>query len=108
MRSLRITLVRKSQVFTEVRDALLHLGYEWLYGDLSSLRITAMKKERKTERLLHIDLHVLGADILLEWEVRTVGLELKKHRKNALEEALFERRLREQLRDKNGQAGAVA
>jgi hypothetical protein len=108
MKTLRLSFMKKRVAFDEVKKALEARGFELLDGDLTSQHITGLKKEQGVERLLHIDLQTVQADVQLQWEVRTVGLELKKHRKNRIEEALFERKLRHQLMRSNGRAEAAA
>lgn len=100
--------MKKSAAFDEVKKALDACGFELLDGDLTSQQLTGLKKEHGVERLLHVAMYVINTDVRLEWEARTVGLELKKHRRNKMEEVRFERKIRHQLLARSGQSGAAA
>ncbi len=108
MKTLRLSFMEKSVAFDEVKRAMEARGFQQLDGDLTSQQLTGLKRERGIDRLLHIDILEVKTDLQIQWDVRTVGLEIRKHRKNRIEELLFERKLRHQLMANKGRSEAVA
>lgn len=98
----RLTLIEndKQGVFDVLRKVIETQGFDVLYADRYHLEIEAVKAQRfgrkkhLSVRLIEFKRPELGVNI----EVRNMGLEIKRNKRNDLLEARIEREMMAQLR----------
>jgi len=92
-----------------VKSVLESTAFEFLDGELTSMSISAVKRDdRQMERLLHIDMKCAVKYCFIEMEIKTIGLELKRSKRNLVDEAHLERKLFHHFRDLRSQKEAAA
>lgn len=90
----------RQEVFDMMRHVAEENGFDILYADRFHLEVEAMKGKRVGSKK-HLSLRIIefkNSELEVNIEVRNMGLELKRNKKNDLLEAKIERMLLSEVR----------